>query len=89
MQFHIAEPNANLAIGAVWSNHSDSTKLIVLGGLDKLKDFAVSREKNIAFLEVSLILNHMYNIPHKHPFVKSKILAKICTILLRGVGPWP
>ena len=32
MQFHIAEPNANLAIGAVWSNHSDSTKLIVLGG---------------------------------------------------------
>ena len=32
MQFHIAEPNANLAIGAVWSNHSDSAKLIVLGG---------------------------------------------------------
>ena len=42
MQFHIAEPNANLAIGAVWSNHSDSTKLIVLGGLDKLKDFILS-----------------------------------------------
>ena len=58
MQFHIAEPNSNLAIGAVWSNHSDSTKLIVLGGLNELKDFAVSREKNIAFLEVSFIFNH-------------------------------
>jgi len=59
MKLHIAEPNSNLAIGAVWANHCDSTKLIVLGGLDKLKDFAISREKNIAFLEVSLILNHI------------------------------
>jgi hypothetical protein len=41
MKLYIAEPNANLAIGAVWANHSDSTKRIVLGSLDKLKDFAV------------------------------------------------
>ena len=59
MQFHIAEPNANLAIGAVWTNHCDSAKRVVLGGLDKLKDFAILGEENIAFLEVSFILNHV------------------------------
>tara|TARA_Y100000361_G_C10898774_1_gene207934 strand:- start:57 stop:242 length:186 start_codon:yes stop_codon:yes gene_type:complete len=58
MKFHIAEANANLAIGTIWANHCDSAKLIVLGGLNELKDFAVSREKNIAFLEVSFIFNH-------------------------------
>tara|TARA_B100000902_G_scaffold150212_1_gene146731 strand:- start:453 stop:602 length:150 start_codon:yes stop_codon:yes gene_type:complete len=42
VKLHIAEANANLAIGAVWANHSDSAKLIVLGSLDKLKDFVVS-----------------------------------------------
>jgi len=42
MKLHIAEPNANLAIGAVWANHCDSTKLIVLSGLNKLEDFIVS-----------------------------------------------
>jgi hypothetical protein len=31
----------------------------VLGGLDKLKDFAILGEENIAFLEVSFILNHV------------------------------
>ena len=60
MELYIAEPNANLAVSAVWANHSDSAKRIVLGSLDKLKDFAISREKNIAFLEVSLILNHVF-----------------------------
>ena len=60
MKLYIAEANANLAIGAVWSNHCDSAKRVVLGSLDELKDFAVSREKDIAFLEVSLILNHIY-----------------------------
>ncbi len=59
MKLHIAEANANLAIGAVWANHCDSAKLIVLGSLDKLKDFAVSREKDIAFLEVSFVFNHV------------------------------
>lgn len=58
MELYIAEPNSNLAISAVWANHCDSAKLIVLGGLNELKDFAVSREKNIAFLEVSFIFNH-------------------------------
>ena len=58
MKLYIAEPNSNLAIGAVWANHCDSAKRVVLGSLDKLKDFAVLREEDIAFLEVSLILNH-------------------------------
>ena len=66
MQLHIAEPNANLAIGAVWANHSDSAKLRVLGSLNELKDFAVSREKHIAFLKpLSFILNHVYTISEK------------------------
>lgn len=82
MKLHIAEPNANLAIGAVWSNHSDSSKLIVLGSLDKLKDFAISREKNIAFLEVSLILNHVYNIKHFCPNCKKNLQLNSYTILL-------
>ena len=58
MKFHIAEANANLPIGAVWANHCDSATLSVRGGVNELKDFAVSREKNIAFLEVSFIFNH-------------------------------
>jgi len=41
VKFYIAEANANLTIGAVWANHSDTAKRIVLGGLDKLKDFVV------------------------------------------------
>ena len=82
MELHIAEPNANLAIGAVWANHSDSSKLIVLGSLDKLKDFAISREKNIAFLEVSLILNHVYNIKHFCPNCKKNLQLNSYTILL-------
>ena len=82
MELHIAEPNANLAIGAVWSNHSDSSKLIVLGSLDKLKDFAISREKNIAFLVMSLILNHVYNIKHFCPNCKKNLQLNSYTILL-------
>ena len=82
MKLHIAEPNANLAIGAVWSNHSDSSKLIVLGSLDKLKDFAISREKNIAFLVMSLILNHVYNIKHFCPNCKKNLQLNSYTILL-------
>ena len=60
MKLYIAEANANLAIGAVWANHCDSAKLIVLGGLNELKDFAVLGKEDIAFLEVSLILNHVF-----------------------------
>ena len=41
MNFHILEADANLAIGAVWTNHGDSAKRIMLGGLDELEDFAV------------------------------------------------
>ena len=70
MKFHIAEANANLAIGAVWANHSDSAKLRVLGSLNELKDLVVPREENIAFLEVSFILNHIYNLTNF--FVKVK-----------------
>ena len=58
MKLHIAKPNSDLAIGAEWANHCDSSKRVVLGSLDKLKDFAVLGEENIAFLEVSFILNH-------------------------------
>ena len=65
MKLHIAEANANLAIGAVWANHSDSAKRVVLGSLDKLKDLIIPREENIAFLEVSFILNHVYTISDK------------------------
>lgn len=65
MKLHIAEPNANLAIGAVWANHSDSAKRVVLGSLDKLKDFAILGQEYIAFLEVSFILNHVYTISEK------------------------
>jgi len=61
MEFNIAEANANLAIGAVWSNHCDSAKRVVLGGLDKLKDFAILGKKDIALLEVSFIFNHKYS----------------------------
>ena len=65
MKLYIAEANANLAIGAVWANHSDNAKRVVLGSLDELKDLVVPREENIAFLEVSFILNHVYTISEK------------------------
>jgi hypothetical protein len=42
VKLHIAEANANLAIGAVWANHSDNTKRVVLGSLNELKDLIVS-----------------------------------------------
>tara|TARA_Y100000356_G_scaffold107667_1_gene93808 strand:- start:469 stop:597 length:129 start_codon:yes stop_codon:yes gene_type:complete len=41
VKFYIAEANANLSVGAVWANHSDSAKRVVLGGLNELKDFVV------------------------------------------------
>ena len=42
VKLHIAEANANLAIGAVWANHCDSAKRVVLSGLNELEDFIVS-----------------------------------------------
>jgi|TARA_B100001094_G_scaffold292486_2_gene311687 hypothetical protein len=42
MKLYIAEANANLAIGAVWANHCDSAKRVVLSGLNELEDFIVS-----------------------------------------------
>ena len=42
MKFYILKADANLAIGAVWANHCDSAKRVVLGGLNELKDFVVS-----------------------------------------------
>ncbi len=63
MKLYLAEANANLAIGAVWANHCDSAKRVVLGGLNELKDFIVSWDKDIALTEcISFILNHMYNV---------------------------
>ena len=82
MKLYIAEPNANLAIGAVWANHSDSAKRIVLGSLDKLKDFAILGQEDIALLVVSLILNHVYNIKHFCPNCKKNLQLNSYTILL-------
>lgn len=66
MKLYIAEANANLAIGAVWANHSDNAKRVVLGSLDELKDLIVSWDKDIALFEcVSFILNHVYTISEK------------------------
>ena len=42
VKFYILKTDANLAIGAVWSNHCDSAKGVMLGGLNELKDFIVS-----------------------------------------------
>ena len=42
MKFNILEADANLAVGAVWANHSYCAKRIVLGSLNELKDFVVS-----------------------------------------------
>ena len=42
VKFNILKADANLAVGAVWANHSYCTKRVVLGGLNELKDFVVS-----------------------------------------------
>ena len=60
MELDILETDAHFAVGSVWANHCDSAKRVVLGSLDKLKDFAVLGKEDIAFLEVSLILNHVF-----------------------------
>jgi len=59
MELDILEADANLSVGAVWANHSDSAKRVMLGGLNELKDFVVSWDENITFLELSCII-HMY-----------------------------
>ena len=58
MKFDILEADAYLSVRAVWANHCDSAKRGVLGGLNELKDFAIARDENVAFLEFSLI-SHM------------------------------
>ena len=75
MKLHIAEANANLAIGAVWANHSDNAKRVVLGSLNELEDLVVPREENIAFLEVSFILNHIYNLTNFLVNCKQKLFT--------------
>ena len=42
MNPYIFKTDANLAIRAIWANHCDSAKRVMLGGLDKLKDFIIS-----------------------------------------------
>ena len=42
MELDILEADANLSVGAVWANPSDSAKRVMLGGLNELKDFVVS-----------------------------------------------
>ena len=42
MKFYILKADANLAISAVWANHCDCAKRIMLGGLNELKHFVVS-----------------------------------------------
>ena len=51
MKFDILEADAYLAVSAVWANHGDSAKRVVLGGLNELKDFIVSWDKDIALFE--------------------------------------
>lgn len=53
MKFYILEADANLPVRAVWANHGDGAKRVVLGGLNELKDFVVSRDKDIALFEFS------------------------------------
>ena len=42
MQFDILKTDSNLAIGAVWANHSNHAKLFMLDCLNELKDFIIS-----------------------------------------------
>ena len=42
MELDILEADADLSVRAVWANHSDSAKRVMLGGLNELKDFVVS-----------------------------------------------
>ena len=87
MKFYILEADANIAIGIVWANHSDHAEIFMLDGLNELKDLVVSRDENVAFLKVSLILNfHAYNIAQKPRKVKKNFQLLYCTIPLPG-GP--
>ena len=84
VKFYILEADANLAIGVVWANHGDHAEIFMLDGLNELKDLVVSRDENIAFLEVSLILNfHVYNIAYKPRKVKKSFQLFSCTIQLQ------
>ena len=51
MELDVIKADAHLSVGSVWANHSDSPKRVVLGGLNELKDFAVSRKEDIALFE--------------------------------------
>ena len=42
VKLYILEADANLAIGAVWANHSDSAEIFMLDCFDELEDFVVS-----------------------------------------------
>jgi len=42
MKFDILKTDAHFAVSAVWANHCDSAKRVVLGGLNELEDFIVS-----------------------------------------------
>ena len=42
MKFDIIKADTHFSVGAVWANHGDSAKRVVLGGLDELEDFIVS-----------------------------------------------
>ena len=55
VKLHILKTDADLAVSAVWANHGDSSKLFMLGGLDELKDFIISRDEHIAFFEFVFI----------------------------------
>ena len=55
MNLNILKTDANLAIGAIWANHSDSTEILVIGSLDKLEDLSIAREKDIALCEFCFI----------------------------------
>jgi hypothetical protein len=55
MKPDILKADAHLAIGSVWANHSDSAEVFMLGGLDELKDFIISRDEHIAFFKFVFI----------------------------------
>ena len=42
MKLDVIKADTHLSVGAVWANHGDSSKCVVLGGLNELKDFIVS-----------------------------------------------
>ena len=82
MKPYIAEANADLAVSPVRTNHGNRAKRVVLGCVKELENLSIPREKDVALLEVSLILNHTYNITQVAPKRKLflQLFFQICVV---------